>query len=151
MDDNETKDVRQERWWSDDYLDTIKKYGDILLICPDFDWQGDYRILYWDKTRGDKYGILIFGYGSCSGCDALQGCKTFDDWRELNTQLESSIQWGTSQEILDYLRNHDWEGDYSARSYSCRQFVAFAIALIEANYGLKTELGCFCDPVGGYR
>ena len=42
--------------------------AEIVLAADDQDYQGDSYVLY---RRGDSFGVLIFGWGSCSGCDAL--------------------------------------------------------------------------------
>ena len=64
-----------------DYRPMIDSFGyEILLQVDDKDYQGDSRLLFRDVSR---YGILIFGWGSCSGCDSLQACESLEDVEKL--------------------------------------------------------------------
>lgn len=58
----------------------IEEFGNILVQVDDQDYQGDSRILY---ENNGQYGYLKFGWGSCSGCDALQGCDSVLELDEL--------------------------------------------------------------------
>ena len=90
-------------------------YGELVATMPGYvlhsfdvgDYQGDTFYLLKDGTR---YGVLVFGYGSCSGCDALQGCES-DVQRvtELRNDMYNSIVWRESAEMMrDYLNTRDW-------------------------------------------
>jgi hypothetical protein len=71
------------------------------------DYQGDSQVLLKD---GDRYGYLTYGWGSCSGCDALQSCQTVEEATELRDQLASAVLWFDSAvEMSDYLKNRDWK------------------------------------------
>lgn len=108
------------KWYGDNYEDDnfygpasyqeiLDDIGDILVQVDDEDYQGDSRVLY---QKGNLYGILIFGWGSCSGCDALQGCGSKEEVVELANSL-TDIDWKTFEEMKKYIETHDWEGDYS--------------------------------------
>jgi thioredoxin-related protein len=89
----------------EDIIDTFE-YETILQV-DDQDYQGDSRILLKD---GDRYGLLIFGWGSCSGCDALQACETIEELDSLQESLYNSIIWyDSANEMYDFLKNRDWE------------------------------------------
>lgn len=94
-----------------DYCPLLNSMGyEILVKVDENDYQGDSLVLY----RGDAgYGILNFGWGSCSGCDALQACDKLSEIEELRTSLNESIKWfPTAEEAMDYIEKHDWHGDY---------------------------------------
>ena len=75
------------------------------------DYQGDSVVLF---GHGEYRGILIFGWGSCSGCDALKGCFSYQDIEELRENLCSGIPGGSRQagNALNILKTNDWEGEY---------------------------------------
>lgn len=79
----------------------------------DNDYQGDTRALI--KGKDGRYGYLKFGWGSCSGCDALQACRSYENLGELISELQQAVRWGTATDILTFLRTHDWAGDYDYR------------------------------------
>jgi len=104
-----------------DYLRLVESMNfDIAICIEDETYSGDSRYLL---KHGDFYGILIFGWGSCSGCDSLQSCDTIAEVEELRKHLFDSITWGSAIEILSYVRDHDWQGDYSSGSGEMKQFV----------------------------
>ena len=105
-----------------DYTPMLDSMGyETLLRVDDGDYQGDSRLILRD---GSRYGVLIFGWGSCSGCDALQACHSMKDIDDLRTSLRDSVKWFESQEeCLRYFETHDWEGDYCWHADETRQFV----------------------------
>ena len=73
-------------------------------------YQGD---TFYVLRDGDLFGWLTVGWGSCSGCDALQGCDSYQEVADLSNRIEDCIIWKDSRgELLSYLNHHDWEGDY---------------------------------------
>lgn len=108
-----------------DYDPMLYEFGNVLVIVEDDDYQGDSRILY---EKDGKYGYLQFGWGSCSGCDALQACSTTSEAQELMDELYQSINWFDSPgSCLEWFKEHDWEGDYSAHSAEQKTFVDVVI------------------------
>ena len=54
--------------------------------------------------RASFYGWLVFGYGSYSGCDALEASRSFEALDRLRTDLYNSIRWfPTKGELLTFL------------------------------------------------
>lgn len=112
-------DVRKEfpnqfekKWYgfTGSYSDLIAKFGEILVSVDIGTYQGNTLVAL---KKEDKYGYLQFGWGSCSGCDALQGCENYDNLQELVDYLESSIKWFDSKEELkSWGKEHDWDGDW---------------------------------------
>jgi hypothetical protein len=115
-----------------DYGPLLRSWGySVLLQVDDDDILGDSRLLLLDRHHADgRFGYLKFGWGSCSGCDALQGCQSLDEIAELRRDLHARIQWGTRAELLAFLRTHDWEGEYDWGAEQ-RRFVRAAIALLD--------------------
>ena len=96
------------------YEDLVRTFTDQILIqVDDDDYQGDSRLLVTDAQG--RFGILIFGWGSCSGCDAYQACYCSEDYWDLRNRLKDSTRWfDTSLECLRFFDNHDWEGNFYA-------------------------------------
>ena len=116
-------------WSWYDYTPLIEAFGKVAIRVDDHDYQGDTRILY---DNDGKIGYLIFGWGSCAGCDALQACADYDDLQRLCNQLQDMIMWFESKDAaLTYFREHDWKGDYSWHFDETKEFVAKAIDYLE--------------------
>ena len=54
------------------------------------DYQGDFFYLGEDQEGFVYY--VTGGYGSCSGCDALEACDTYEDLLELRDDMKRSIR-----------------------------------------------------------
>jgi hypothetical protein len=97
---------------------TIRSYsaltgimGKSIVEHSSDDYQGDTWVLLEDD--GGKLGYIKYGWGSCSGCDAMQACDTNEEVMELFTSLYNRVQWFDSRDEAEkYFANHDWEGDY---------------------------------------
>lgn len=114
-----------------DYEPIIYDFGQILLKVDEDDYQGDSYILYGDLFEKEKFGFLNFGWGSCSGCDALQACYSWEKIQELYNNLKSSVIWfNNATEAYEWFCNHDWEGDYS--TIEKRKFIKVARAMLKA-------------------
>ena len=123
-----------------DYRPMLESIGEILLQVDDHDYQGDSRVLYHNPASlsdlhsivgsSDEYGILIFGWGSCSGCDSLQSCTSHAEIEELRTSLMQGIQHFSREECIQYLQHHDWEGDFH-NGDETREFVEKALLILE--------------------
>jgi hypothetical protein len=107
-------------WW--DYQPMLNEFGNIILQKDEQNYQGDSFLIY---EKDDKYGYLTFGWGSCSGCDALQGCNSISEVQELMDRLYSSIEWFDSLDALkEYFEETDWTLQYQ---YSIPEFKEFLI------------------------
>lgn len=90
---------RSSHWY--DYQPMLDEFGEILIQVDEKGYQGDSFLIYKDDN---KYGFLTFGWGSCSGCDALQACTTISEVQELMDRLYNCIKWFDSlQELKDYI------------------------------------------------
>jgi hypothetical protein len=90
-----------------DYGSMVHSWGYKVLVMETIgDWQGDYLVLLQD---GERYGYVSISYGSCSGCDAMEACGSWDEVRELSRGLKNAIYWRSGQEMLDWFNDRDWE------------------------------------------
>jgi hypothetical protein len=94
------------------YSELVESFEvEVLVTVQDDNWQGDTRHLLRD---GDRYGLLTFGWGSCSGCDALEACRGVAEVTELRDQLWSNVHWERDAgAMLVYIDGKDWALDYS--------------------------------------
>ena len=91
-------------------VDLIKSTNsDVINTIYLGDYSGDALMIL---RRGNEFGLLIFGYGSCSGCDALQACGDYKELYELREALYNSIIWKEYSEFMDYLKNKDWDAEF---------------------------------------
>lgn len=105
---------------SDSYYSLVASTGvEVFDSEDDDDYQGDSFALVRD---GDRWGWLTFGWGSCSGCDALQAAEgDEEELSELREQLIVSIVWRDSvAEVIAYATDADavrhWSDSETARS-----------------------------------
>lgn len=89
------------------YQSLVESTGCTVVVAEsDGDYEGSSLLLL---HRGDEYGVLLFGWGSCSGCDALEGCETDADFLELRDQLTNDVRWfGSLTDAALYVRDRDW-------------------------------------------
>src|SRR5690606_31726593 len=81
-----------------DYDPLIKSMpGEIVVQVDQQGYQGDTWVLLRD---GERWGYLEFGWGSCSGCDALQASGSWEDVAKLRNELEADIHWEPSREAM---------------------------------------------------
>lgn len=106
-------------YWSD-YDPMIKAFGNCVVQVDSDDFSGDTLVLY---DNDGAIGYLHFGWGSCSGCDALQGCNTYEELQELCDYLQNQIIWFSDvTAALDWFESHDWESDYLDRGLMIKFF-----------------------------
>jgi hypothetical protein len=120
-------ELKEERdyFYVSGYEPMVSAFGQRTIVsADDDDYQGDSYRLIADGLRADeRYGLLTFGWGSCSGCDALQACESAEDVQSLLDQLQDSVKWFPSKEALrQYMEKHDWEGDWSYHREASHDF-----------------------------
>lgn len=116
-----------------DYDPMVECFGDIVVTVSDRDYQGDTRYLL---RSGDRWGILVNGWGSCSGCDALQACNSYEDLEKLRAGLGESIEWfDTASACAERLRQKDWEAHHSWRERETREFIEKALTALDSGSG----------------
>lgn len=94
----------------DTYDDMVDSF-DCLSLATDFigDYQGD---IFYLLKKDNEYCLLVIGYGSCSGCDALEACDTREERIELAESIRSSMQWFSKEDLLDHLNVEYLETQY---------------------------------------
>jgi hypothetical protein len=103
-----------------------------------FGYPSIHRKEQWDRDASGAPGFLTFGWGSCSGCDALQACSTYRDLAELMASLASGVIWfADDAELREWFVAHDWEGDWHWGSGALQGFLAEA----GAKYGFEVTGG----------
>lgn len=111
-----------------DYQPMLDAFGKIVIQVKDDDYSGDTRILY---EKNGIFGHLIFGWGSCSGCDALQACGSYAELQELCDRLQESIIWFEDIDTaIKWFKNHDWEGDFSWHDKNTNLYVEKALKFL---------------------
>ncbi|OYX03980.1 MAG: hypothetical protein B7Z15_17955 [Rhizobiales bacterium 32-66-8] len=117
-------------WCFHDYQPIIGFIGNVAHQVDDKDYQGDSRILFKD---GDRWGVLIFGWGSCSGCDVLQACDSPAEVVKVIEDMVRDTKWFESTAAaLDWFENRDWEGSYSWYQEETKRFVTEAKDILRA-------------------
>ena len=93
------------------YEQLIGSFATILAQGSDHDYQGDSIVAV--QHHNGLYGLVIFGWGSCSGCDALQACNSIGELAELAEYIEGRTMWfDTFEELVEHVHNKDWEGTW---------------------------------------
>ena len=120
-----------------DYRPMLEAFGNIAIQVDDDFYSGDSRLLY---DENGKIGFLIFGWGSCPGCDALQACDTLDEVQELCDELQGNIKWfDNKQQALEWFSTHDWEGNYYWHLDETKEFVKMCVHYLSETPGLLKE------------
>jgi hypothetical protein len=102
-----------------------------LIQVDDDDYQGDSYVLF---RNNDQFGILIFGWGSCSGCDALESItdhypsgknkvEIVKDLNEFRDEMYSSITWRSRDEMVEYVSTKDFGLEWYNFNDGGRKFV----------------------------
>jgi hypothetical protein len=108
---------------TDDYQPIIDAIGTPIVQYEIGQYDGDTLILF--RNANHQYGYLTIGWGSCSGCDALQGCESYDDLQALIDEIEAGVRWFDSAgDALHFINNHDWAGEYFGGDPDTAKFVA---------------------------
>ena len=103
------------------YQPIIDSFGKVIVQVEDNDYQGDTRVVY---EKDGQYGFLNFGWGSCSGCDALQACSSEKEVDDLIDSLEQDVKWFASlDELKNYLTAKERDYSYYSHEYNWSNFV----------------------------
>ena len=108
------------------YEDLVKSWGHEIVDQEEFgSYQGD---LIYILRDGDRHGLLVIGYGSCSGCDELEARQPWDDegdWSgviALADELRQDVHWEADKGALmawvgAHPESHWWAYDNSIRQW----------------------------------
>lgn len=95
-------------WVDGHYRDLIEDQGEIVLEYRIGDYQGDLLFVIRDAN---SFGFVSTGYGSCSGCDYLQACKSIEEVMGLQSWLISKIKWFESLSEFKRYLTHGFQGN----------------------------------------
>jgi hypothetical protein len=120
------------------YSELFKGINASVVLTYDVgSYQGSSWLLF--RAKGcDLYGFLEFGWGSCSGCDALQACDSYEDLDKLRHRLINSIVWNSVSKTVKFLREKDWETMSDGSVGKGEEFVKQALPLLLTEKELKT-------------
>lgn len=117
-----------------DYDDLLLPLGEQLVTTQQSDYQGD--SLYLIRNSAGELGFLTFGWGSCSGCDALGAAlspKDDEKLKELFDDLAAGVVWkATPKEMPVYLQAKDWKATFLCEEL-VEEFLLQAVPLLEAH------------------
>lgn len=130
--------------WDESYLSGCYAYepmvedvGKIVLWHMCGDYQGDYHVLI--EGEGGDFGYVSIGYGSCSGCDALQQCDTAEQIGDLAASVQREIHWEADVAAMKkWLLERDWEVSWCWHYEEFKDFLREALAHVGAE---ETEIG----------
>lgn len=114
--------MRELTGWGHDYDDLIDSFEvEVLHSEHEMDYQGD---SYYLLRLGPSYGMLIVGWGSCGGCDALEACDNrIDALTELRDELWDDIHWEPSaQDMWRYIQTKDWRLEWMGHEEAFGEF-----------------------------
>jgi hypothetical protein len=110
--------------WGCSYSALIEKFATVELEKSDADYSGDSFMIVRDAGEP---GFLKFGWGSCSGCDALQACDSYAEIAKLMSSLASGVVWFASDdEMRKWMTKHDWKGEWCYGDATLQAFLAEA-------------------------
>lgn len=108
-------------WAPYDYTPIINSLGKAVVTLEENGYHGDTFVVY---RFDNDWGILIFGWGSCSVCDALQGCSSYKEIDKLIEQLKSEIKhFPTLEDLKSYVADkYTNKGSWYYHSESWQEF-----------------------------
>lgn len=115
------------------YEEVVKSWG---LTVEHFETFGSYQGDHLAVVSGaEGIGLVVFGYGSCSGCDQLEAITPYgddeaDDWQpvvDLADQLRRDVHFEPTRDALrDWIDTHPesrwWSYDEEVASWLNRTF-----------------------------
>ncbi len=111
-------DVNYFELW--DYQPIIDYLGEVLIQRESGEYEGDIHVLLLEDGW---YGFVSIGYGSCSGCDALKACDSYEDLETLILGIVNSVKWfKSSQEVLDCILSEERKFSYYFHEESYQEF-----------------------------
>jgi hypothetical protein len=114
-----------------DWNKIIEEFGNAVVVTDVGSYQGDYLVLYDNEGT---YGYAQISYGSCSGCDSLQCCTTWEAVDETIEEEYNRITWfDTKEEAIGFFTSREWELVCTFRGEERQGFVSEAIAYLTAD------------------
>lgn len=126
---------------SPEYMELFKGLNIELILTHRLgSYQGSSWVLFrsYHEHRQVMYGFLEFGWGSCSGCDALAACDSYKDLDKLRRSLINSISWFTISKMVKFLKEKDWESMSDSSVEEGKTFINKVLPLLLTSEELKT-------------
>lgn len=117
------KRMETENWFYavEGYNAIVQHCGEVLVEASDHDYQGDTFALV--RGKDGRVGYVQFGWGSCSGCDALQACNTLADLGRLANSIVNEVRWFSDvAEARTWLAGAEERNDYYVHSDAYPRF-----------------------------
>lgn len=117
----------------DEYIALIKDAGlDVIDYLAMGGYQGDLIVIV---KKADKFGMIVTGYGSCSGCDVLQACyNNKKKLKQLQKELCDKVIWKDITPFITYLKKKDWRSEYYYGEQELPPFIAHVIENLLLTY-----------------
>jgi hypothetical protein len=87
-----------------DYSPIIENIGNVIIRVKDKDYQGSTRLLL---EKDECYAIFVYRWGSCSGCDTLQACKSYENVQKIMDNFNKRVEWKNKEEIVSQIKS-EW-------------------------------------------
>ena len=125
--------------WDDGYVyvsgygPMVEAAGEVLLWVTTGSYQGDYHVLL--RGPGGDFGYISIGYGSCAGCDALQGCDTAEQIGQLAEGIQFGIRWEVDASAMrKWLLERDWEVQWMYSDFDeFKEFLSKSLKIVGAD------------------
>lgn len=120
-----------------DYNPMLNAIGNVAVKVEEDGYQGDTWVLY---DNDGKFGYLNFGWGSCSGCDALQACDTFKEAQDLFDYIERQVIWFESiDDAMSFIQSDARTMDYAWSSEDFKTFISKSETYLKNKIGGNNE------------
>lgn len=84
---------------ADNYTEVLRSLGLRFLAAKDLGYyQGDWVGLIHDDDA-NRFGLVIIGYGSCSGCDEWYAAETIERKLEIIQKIVAGVKWFDSLDL----------------------------------------------------
>lgn len=92
-----------------------------LIDVTDNDYQGDTYMLV---RKVGQYGVLTFGWGSCSGCDSAEAVTSLEEANALRDEIYHDIRWFDTAEELYAWVDSDHQLQHYGHDRAFGRFIA---------------------------
>ena len=95
------------------YLDLVEAAGLMVLESESVgSYQGEEYVLVRD-LESTKFGVLNYGYGSCSGCDLLEAAKSVKDLEDIRDGFRNAVElFDSPKDLLARIEDPKWIDDF---------------------------------------
>ncbi len=112
-----------------EYDNIVAEFGETIIYKIHESYSGD---MWYLLNINGKLAYLNLSYGSCSGCDALQGCNSLKDLTDLIIEIYNSmVKFETLQEAKEYFEAEARQFDASWYYDENKDFIKEALIYIE--------------------